>query len=152
MINEQMNIGAYMENGSNISEMLEQILSTDEGKQAYDQLNQIFGDNNADFSGMFSQNDAKANENSGKNNTHSTKNTSGNSSSFNGMDPEMMMKFGKIFSEMNKGDKNTDLLMALKPHLQVENQHKVDSAMKIARLVSLFPHIKDSGMLDSFFG
>lgn len=140
-----------MENTGNLSEMLEQILSTDEGKQAYEQLNQIFGDNNADFSGAFSQNEQKADENSRGSHNHSAKNASNNFSGFNGIDPEMMMKFGKIFSEINKGDKNTELLMALKPHLQAENQHKVDSAMKIARLVSLFPHIKDSGMFDNFF-
>lgn len=140
-----------MENTGNLSEMLEQILSTDEGKQAYEQLNQIFGDSNADFSGMFSQNEQKNEQNSSGSHNHSAKNTSNNFSGFNGIDPEMMMKFGKIFSEINKGDKNTELLMALKPHLQAENQHKVDSAMKIARLVSLFPHIKESGMFDNFF-
>lgn len=140
-----------MENTGNLSEMLEQILSTDEGKQAYEQLNQIFGDNNADFSGMFSQNQQKSNQDFRGNDDNSTKNTSNNFGGFSGIDPEMMMKFGKIFSEINKGDKNTELLMALKPHLQAENQHKVDNAMKIARLVSLFPHIKESGMFDNFF-
>lgn len=148
----------------NLSDMLEQILSTDEGKQAYEQLNQIFGESSGDFSGFsaFSGNSSSASQEnfstSGNSNSKSKGGFSGNpfgSSSggnpFGGIDPEMMMKFGKIFAEIGKNDKNTQLLMALRPHLREENQHKIDNAMKISRLISLFPQIKDSGMFEGFF-
>ncbi len=131
-----------MENNGNISDMLEQILSTEEGKKAYEQLNQIFGEESSRFGNIF------GNENQ---NNHSNPNDEKHSGGFSGIDPEMMLKFGNIFKEMNKNDKNTELLKALKPHLREENQHKVDNAMKIARLISMFPHIKKSGMFEGLF-
>lgn len=43
-------------------------------------------------------------------------------------------------------DKNTQLLYALKPHLKEENQHKVDEAAKLLRLISLLPLLRESGI------
>ena len=44
-------------------------------------------------------------------------------------------------------DPRTALLTALKPHLSEAKQDKVDTAIKILRLLDLLPLIKESGIL-----
>ena len=62
----------------------------------------------------------------------------------NAADLNMMMKAKKIFDKMNSAsDKNTDLIMALKPHLSPENRNKADSAIKILRLFDALPYLKE---------
>ncbi len=61
----------------------------------------------------------------------------------------------KIMSLINKFKNNTDsdnqrLLMALKPHLSVERQKKVDTAVKILKLIELMPVFTESGLLENF--
>jgi hypothetical protein len=73
------------------------------------------------------------------------------SSFFDGLNFDMLGKMGELFSHINKPDRNAELLHALKPHLRDENQHKVDTAVKISRMISLFPFIKDSGILNDLF-
>ncbi|MBD8974364.1 MAG: hypothetical protein EGQ73_01350 [Clostridiales bacterium] len=59
-------------------------------------------------------------------------------------DLNMMMKAKKIFDKMNSAsDKNTDLIMALKPHLSPENRNKADTAIKILRLFDALPYLKE---------
>lgn len=59
-------------------------------------------------------------------------------------DFNMMMKAKKIFDKMNSAsDKNTDLIMALKPHLSPENRNKADTAIKILRLFDALPYLKE---------
>ena len=58
-----------------------------------------------------------------------------------------MMTLGSIISNASKSDKNTELLLALKPHLKEEKQDKVDKVIKIFKLISIWPAIKDSGLL-----
>ncbi len=62
----------------------------------------------------------------------------------NSDDFNMMMKAKKIFDKMNSAsDKNTDLIMALKPHLSPENRNKADTAIKILRLFDALPYLKE---------
>lgn len=62
----------------------------------------------------------------------------------NASDFSMMMKAKKIFDKMNSSsDKNTDLIMALKPHLSPQNQNKADTAVKILRLFDALPYLKE---------
>lgn len=128
----------------NLSEMLNQILSTEEGKAAFEQLSEMMGKENMDFSqmkDMFNQEDENSQSNSAESEDF-----------FNGIDIEMMMKFGQMFSEMNsKDDKNTRLLNALKPHLRSENQEKIDFAIKMMKLISMIPYLEDSGIFKNFF-
>ncbi len=42
---------------------------------------------------------------------------------------------------------NQKLLLALKPHLSAERQKRVDTAVKILKLLELLPFLKDSGIL-----
>lgn len=68
-----------------------------------------------------------------------------------GIDLDMIMKLGEIMSKLGENDKNTELLIALKPHLREENRAKIDTAVRLFRLVSLLPYLKDSGLFDNLF-
>ncbi|MCM1054931.1 MAG: hypothetical protein NC394_05330 [Bacteroides sp.] len=71
---------------------------------------------------------------------------------FGGIDIEAIMKLGEIMSSMNSGnDKNTQLLLALKPHLRQENRKKVDSALRLMKIINLLPLLKESGIIDGLF-
>lgn len=55
-----------------------------------------------------------------------------------------------IMSKLNStaGDNRAELLLALKPHLSEQRRSKVDSAVKILKLIELLPLLKDSGLID----
>ena len=69
-----------------------------------------------------------------------------------GLDINMIMKLQQVMGQLNGHDKNTDLIMALKPHLKPERQSKADDAIKIMRLISLLPLLKDSGLFGKLGG
>ena len=48
----------------------------------------------------------------------------------------------------NKEDDRVRLLLALKPNLSPEKQQKVDSAIKILKLIDLAPLLKDAGLFN----
>ena len=54
-----------------------------------------------------------------------------------------------IVSKLNQknDDARTSLLAALKPHLSEPKREKVDTAIKILRLLDLLPALKESGIL-----
>ncbi len=71
---------------------------------------------------------------------------------FSDIDIEAIMKLGELLSNMNnKSDKNTQLLLALKPHLRPENRKKADNALKLLKILNILPLLKDSGIIDGFF-
>ncbi len=77
-------------------------------------------------------------------NTQQSNNFNLNSLGLNADDFKMMMKAKTIFEKMNKtSDKNTDLILALKPHLSPENRNKADIAIKILKLFDILPMLKD---------
>ena len=47
-----------------------------------------------------------------------------------------------------QADNRSGLLMALKPHLSSERQLRVDKAVKILKLVSLMPILKEQGLFN----
>lgn len=65
---------------------------------------------------------------------------------FSGLDPEMLMKMLALFETLNQPDDNERFLLALKPLLREENRAKIDSAIRIMKLFSLLPLLKDSGL------
>ncbi|MCM1335727.1 MAG: hypothetical protein NC084_09215 [Bacteroides sp.] len=67
---------------------------------------------------------------------------------FGDLDLETLMKLMDAFSRLNSGDKNTELLLALKPHLRDENRAKVDRAIKLMKLYSVFTLLRESGLTD----
>ena len=65
-----------------------------------------------------------------------------------GLDPG---EIGKILSlvrafKSNESDDRTRLLLALRPHLSRERQQRVDEAVKILRLISLLPLVREAGI------
>ena len=65
-----------------------------------------------------------------------------------GIDIEAIMRMGELMSQMNRQDDSTRLLLALKPHLKPENRQKVDSAMRLMKIMNILPLLRDSGILD----
>lgn len=70
---------------------------------------------------------------------------------FGNIDIEAIMKLGEMLQSMNASDKNTQLLLALKPHLRPENRQKVDDALKLMKIMNLLPLLKESGILKGLF-
>ena len=66
---------------------------------------------------------------------------------FSGLDPEMLIKMFALFETFNQPDDNERFLLALKPLLREENRVEVDSAIRLLKLFSLLPLLKDSGLL-----
>ncbi len=65
-------------------------------------------------------------------------------------DPMMLLKIGEIWNSAQRQDENTALLLALRPHLKAERREKVDRAVRLLRLMSVFGSLKESGMLQNF--
>ncbi|MBQ4100110.1 MAG: hypothetical protein IJC83_01040, partial [Oscillospiraceae bacterium] len=63
------------------------------------------------------------------------------------INPEMIMKITGALSSLKTDDKDVALLRAIKPFISDERKHKVDEAVKILKLLSLLPLLKDSGFL-----
>ncbi len=86
-----------------------------------------------------------------KGNTSDDKTSEEENDLLGGIDLDAVMKLGEIMSQMNRSDKNTQLLLALKPHLRPENQQKADNAIKLIKIMNVLPLLKDSGVLDGLF-
>ncbi len=70
---------------------------------------------------------------------------------FGDIDPETLLKLFEIASKFGMNDKNTALLLALRPHLREENRHKLDRAAKLMKIISIIPLLRDSGISDELF-
>lgn len=81
------------------------------------------------------------------NNSEEDENTEKSDGLFSGLDPEMLIKMFALFETFNQPDDNERFLLALKPLLREENRVKVDSAIRLLKLFSLLPLLKDSGLL-----
>lgn len=68
---------------------------------------------------------------------------------FSDLDPEMLLKLFGMFEALNQPDDNERFLLALKPLLREENRAKIDSALRLMKLFSLLPLLKDSGLLNN---
>ncbi|MBE6884366.1 MAG: hypothetical protein E7487_07140 [Ruminococcaceae bacterium] len=83
---------------------------------------------------------------------HTDGSTSSNSSDssdfangiFGGIDLDTIMKISQLLQKLSCDDDNTRLLKALKPHLK--NDKKIDETIKLLRLVSLLPELKQLGL------
>lgn len=58
------------------------------------------------------------------------------------------LKIAGMVSSMNRSDKNTELLLALKPHLREDKQKKIDKAVKLLKLIALWETAKENGLLN----
>lgn len=59
-----------------------------------------------------------------------------------------IMKLTGLMSAYSQNDKNSELLLALKPHLCEEKQKRVEKAVKILKLIAVWNVAKESGALD----
>lgn len=77
-------------------------------------------------------------------------NVQDNCSSDDGMpDMEQIMSFISLASSFNQQDKNTQLLLALRPHLSEQKQLKLDKALKMLKLITVYNMAKESGLLNN---
>ncbi len=63
-------------------------------------------------------------------------------------DISSIMKITELMGTFSQNDKNTDLLLALKPHLKEERQQKVDKAIKLLKLMAVWNIAKETGLLN----
>lgn len=88
-------------------------------------------------------------------NNSDSQNNDSQDTSFNGFSlPEGFdpIKLMSIFSTLQnaQNDHRSELLLALKPHLTVERQLRVEKAVKLLKIASLIPILKNEGLLDLF--
>ncbi|MDE6671232.1 MAG: hypothetical protein K2K16_03455 [Ruminococcus sp.] len=90
------------------------------------------------------------NKNNNNNNNGSNDCDNNNSINNNGNMPDIakMMQLTELMGNFSQNDKNTELLMALKPHLKEERQIKVDKAVKMLKLMTVWNTAKESGLLN----
>lgn len=67
---------------------------------------------------------------------------------FSGLDPEMLIKMLALFEVLNQPNDNERFLLALKPLLREENRAKIDSAIRLMKLFTVLPLLKDSGIFE----
>lgn len=150
-----------------LMEKLQGILNTKEGQAQLGQLASMLNMNGSsqksepapvenplsgfDFSslaGMFSNSGGANDSNSAQQGNGFQNNDSGtNNNTMPNIDINMILKLQQAFSAMNVSDKNSQLLLALKPHFSDERKKKVDQAITMMRLLSMLPMLKESGIL-----
>ena len=96
----------------------------------------LFGDNNS------GNNDEKTNQ---------AKQTSiPNLDALSGLgmpDLSVLSSLAPIFQAFNNNDERVDFINALKPLLSKERQQKADEAMKLVKLLSVLPLLKERGIM-----
>lgn len=65
---------------------------------------------------------------------------------FSGIDLGSMAKIAGLLNAAGNTSNDEKLLLALKPLLREENRGKVDTAVRLLKLISLLPLLKDSGL------
>lgn len=124
-----------------IMNKLGEILSDPESVKQITELAQMFMSETTD-----NKNSSPENSENGDD-----KNDSENSGGlFSGIDLSSIMKIQEIMGAVSGKDKNSELLLALKPHLSPEKQKKADKAIKLIKLLTIWNFIKDSGILKDF--
>ena len=70
---------------------------------------------------------------------------------FENVDPAALFSVMKAFNS-NEGDDRSRLLLALKPYLSESRRGRVDSAIKLLRIIKILPLLKEQGILKNLFG
>ena len=66
-----------------------------------------------------------------------------------GPDPATLAKIAGIMKKLNSGgDNRTALLNALRPLVSERRQKRVDTAVKLLRLIEILPTLRESGIFD----
>ena len=120
---------------------IQEVLGDEESMK---QISQIASMLNQDSS----QDDKNADFAPGNNNIN---NNNGNDTQAPDFDIAKIMKLKDIMQKSKKKDPSTDLLYALRPLVKSETQIKIDKLLKIFRIISLLPLLKESGILGGDF-
>lgn len=142
---------------NNLEDVLSQLLSSEDGKSSLEDLLKMLNSPDSNEKKHPEPQNEENDENRSDEENHEYYSKSENKSDgdgddfFGGINFDAIMGLGAMFSQMNKPDKNTALLLALKPHLREENQRKIDSAVKLFKLFSMLPLLKESGLFDNLF-
>ena len=67
------------------------------------------------------------------------------------LDLNMIIKLQQAMSAFHSEDDNTRFLQALRPLMREERRHKVDEVLRMMKLFSLIPLLKESGLLEKLF-
>lgn len=59
-----------------------------------------------------------------------------------------LLKLTSLMSAFSQKDKNSELLLALRPHLNDEKQKKVDKAIKMLKLIAVLNIARENGLLN----
>lgn len=118
-----------------IAEKIQSLLSDEESMRQIKELAAM-------FSGSSAENlpSSSAEENRPAGNGQSENDSGGGL----GINPLAVMQ---LMAAISASDKNSDLLVALRPHLHGETQQRLDKALKLLKLYNIFITMRDSGML-----
>ncbi len=61
---------------------------------------------------------------------------------------EILANLQKIFDNMSENEKNAELILSLKPLLSEELKQKADEAIKMLKIFSIIPTLKENGILN----
>ncbi len=131
-----------------LADKIQSILSDEESMRQIKELADMLKSDGADFSGNTSaSSDTYFNNQNTSNNNNNNDDDSGFDfgSLLGGIDLGSIMQLMAAFTS---SDKNSDLLLALKPHLSDEKQQKVDKAIKMLKIYNMYLIIKENGMLN----
>ena len=60
-----------------------------------------------------------------------------------GIDAQMISKISGIMQAMNREDSRCELIRALKPLLKPERQHRADEAIRLLKIISMLPLLRE---------
>lgn len=63
-----------------------------------------------------------------------------------GADAQMISKISGIMQAMNHEDSRCDLIRALKPLLKPERQHRADEAIRLLKIISMLPLLREQNL------
>lgn len=63
-----------------------------------------------------------------------------------GADAQMISKISGIMQIMNREDSRCDLIRALKPLLKPERQHRADEAIRLLKIISMLPVLREQNL------
>ncbi len=148
---------------ADLTEMLTQFLSSDEGKQQVNQVLSMLGQNGGGSEPPPPPTQQPQQQGGGMPDLSSLLSSLGlggggggpaapsSNSGLPNLDISKLLRVQQLLSQKNDNS-STALLRALKPHLAEENRKKVDEAVRILMLLDLLPLIKESGLLGNLLG
>lgn len=124
---------------------LSSLLSGDDGQQMLQNAAKALEQGGGDLSSLL----AGLSEPSSSPDPSDCKNTGENGSGDFGFDMNTILEMQRMMKlfQNQKDNKDAVLLNSLKPYLSDKRQSKVDEAIKMLKLVSMLPLLKESGIL-----